>query len=136
VTSSIDRITTAVWDLQSATHGVQRHADQLASYAVLLVVGAAVAIGGAGVIAFGMGIPDAVLLALLILLAGSPWALGLATPLSVAKSLESALRRGIIIFDETVFERLRDVDIVVFDKTGTLTTGDGGDRSGRACGPP
>jgi len=32
----------------------------------------------------------------------------------------------IIIFDETVFERLRDVDIVVFDKTGTLTTGDGG----------
>jgi len=60
VTSSIDRITTAVWDLQSATHGVQRHADQLASYAVLLVVGAAVAIGGAGVIAFGMGIPDAV----------------------------------------------------------------------------
>jgi len=124
VTSSIDRITTAVWDLQSATHGVQRHADQLASYAVLLVVGAAVAIGGAGVIAFGMGIPDAVLLALLILLAGSPWALGLATPLSVAKSLESALRRGIIIFDETVFERLRDVDIVVFDKTGTLTTGE------------
>ncbi|MFC6771237.1 heavy metal translocating P-type ATPase [Halorubrum pallidum] len=124
VTSSIDRITTAVWDLQSATHGVQRHADQLASYAVLLVVGAAVAIGGASVIAFDMSIPDAILLALLVLLAGSPWALGLATPLSVAKSLASALRRGIIIFDETVFERLRDIDTVVFDKTGTLTTGE------------
>jgi heavy metal translocating P-type ATPase len=124
VTSSIDRITTAVWDLQSATHGVQRHADQLASYAVFLVVGAAVAVGSVGVLAFGIGLPDAVLLALLIILAGSPWALGLATPLSVAKSLSSALRRGIIIFDETVFERLRDVDIVVFDKTGTLTTGE------------
>jgi len=124
VTSSIDRITTAVWDVQSATHGVQRHADRLASYAVFLVVGAAVAVGGVGAIAFGMGLPDAVLLALVVLLAGSPWALGLATPLSVAKSLSSALRRGIIIFDETVFERLRDVDIVVFDKTGTLTTGE------------
>ncbi|MCQ4334225.1 cation-translocating P-type ATPase [Natronomonas sp. F2-12] len=124
VTSSIDRITTAVWDLQSATHGVQRHADQLASYAVFVVVGAALAIGGTGAIAFGMGVPDAVLLALLVLLTGSPWALGLATPLSVAKCLESALRRGIIIFDETVFERLRNVDIVVFDKTGTLTTGE------------
>ncbi|PAU80818.1 copper-transporting ATPase [Halorubrum salipaludis] len=124
VTSSIDRITTAVWDLQSATHGVQRHADQLASYAVFLVVGAAVAVGSVGVLAFGIGLPDALLLALLIILAGSPWALGLATPLSVAKSLTSALRRGIIIFDETVFERLRDVDIVVFDKTGTLTTGE------------
>ena len=124
LTSSIDRITTAVWDLQSATHGVQRHADRLASRAVLLVVGAAVAIGGAGALAFGVTVSDAVLLALLVLLAGSPWALGLATPLSVAKSLASALRHGIIIFDETVFERLRDVDIVVFDKTGTLTTGE------------
>lgn len=124
LTSSIDRITTAVWDLQSATHGVQRHADRLASYAVLLVVGAAAAIGGAGALAFGMSLSDAVLLALLVPLAGSPWALGLATPLSVAKSLASALRHGIIIFDETVFERLRDVDIVVFDKTGTLTTGE------------
>jgi heavy metal translocating P-type ATPase len=123
VTNSIDRITTAVWDLQSATHGVQRHADQLASYAVFLVVGAAVAIGGTGALAFGMSVLDAILLALLVLLAGSPWALGLATPLSVAKCLSSALRRGIIIFDETVFERLRDVDTVVFDKTGTLTTG-------------
>lgn len=123
VTSSVDRITTAVWDLQSATHGVQRHADQLASYAVFLVVGAA-AVGGVGALAFGMSLPDVVLLALLVLLAGSPWALGLATPLSVAKSLSSALRRGIIIFDETVFERLRDVDTVVFDKTGTLTTGE------------
>jgi P-type E1-E2 ATPase len=28
------------------------------------------------------------------------------------------------VFDETVFERLRDVDVVVFDKTGTLTTGE------------
>ena len=124
VTSSIDRITAAVWDLQSATHGVQRHADRLASYAVLLVVGAAAAISGAGAIAFGRSVSDAFLLALLVLLAGSPWALGLATPLSVAKSIASALRRGIIIFDETVFERLRDIDTVVFDKTGTLTTGE------------
>lgn len=123
LTSSIDRITTAVWTLQSATHGVHRHADRLASYAVFAVVGAAVAIGGAGAIVFGMGALDAALLALLVLLAGSPWGLGLATPLSVSKSLESALRRGIVIFDETVFERLRDIDTVVFDKTGTLTTG-------------
>lgn len=124
VTSSIDRITTAVWDLQSATHGVQRHADRLATYAVFLLGGAAIATGSIGVLAFGMGLLDAILLGLLVLLAGSPWALGLATPLSVAKSLSSALRRGIVIFDETVFERLRDVDIVVFDKTGTLTTGE------------
>ena len=29
-----------------------------------------------------------------------------------------------MVFDETVFERLRDTDVVAFDKTGTLTTGE------------
>nr|WP_232833833.1 HAD-IC family P-type ATPase [Saliphagus sp. LR7] len=58
-----------------------------------------------------------------MLLVGCPWALGLATPLSVATSIEEAVTRGIVVFDETVFERLLNVDVVVFDKTGTITTG-------------
>ncbi|TKR25067.1 heavy metal translocating P-type ATPase [Natronomonas salsuginis] len=123
-TSSIDRITTAVWDLQSATHSVQRHADRLASRAIGLVGGAAVVVGGGAATILDMSVVNAFLLFLLVLLVGSPWALGFATPLSVATSLEEALRRGIVVFDETVFERLRDIDIVVFDKTGTLTTGE------------
>jgi heavy metal translocating P-type ATPase len=122
-TSSIDRITTAVWNLQSADHGVQRHADQLASRIVGLVGGIALLVS-IGAVVFGLGGLEATRLFLLVLLVGSPWALGLATPLSVATSLKEALRRGIVVFDETVFERLRDIDIVVFDKTGTLTTGE------------
>jgi Cu2+-exporting ATPase len=53
-----------------------------------------------------------------------PWALGLATPLSVATSVRDAMARDVVVFDETVFDRLRAVDVVVFDKTGTLTTGE------------
>jgi heavy metal translocating P-type ATPase len=122
-TSSIDRIRTAVWDLQSADHGVQRHADQLTARVVGVVGGAAV-LAGLAAVALGSGVSGGMLLFLLTFLVGSPWALGLATPLSVATSLEESLRRGIVVFDETVFERLRGVDIVVFDKTGTLTTGE------------
>ncbi|OIB57390.1 heavy metal translocating P-type ATPase [Natrialba sp. SSL1] len=122
-TSSIDRITAAVWKLQSADHGVQRRADRLAARVIGLVGGSAVLIGGAAVL-LGVEPPEIVLLVLMVLFVGSPWALGLATPLSVATSLEEAVQRGIIVFDETVFERLRDIDIVVFDKTGTLTTGE------------
>jgi heavy metal translocating P-type ATPase len=121
-TSSIDRLITSVWNLQSGDHGVQRQADRLASVIIPAVVGGAV-LAGLGSLLVGTGIPVAVLTALVVLLVGCPWALGLATPLSVATSIEQAVERGIVIFDETVFERLRNVDVVVFDKTGTLTTG-------------
>jgi Cu2+-exporting ATPase len=38
--------------------------------------------------------------------------------------VQTALEEEIVVFDETVFERVRGADTVVFDKTGTLTTGD------------
>lgn len=120
--SSIDRLITSVWNLQSGDHGVQRQADRLASLVIPVVVGGAVLAGGWS-LAMGAGAPVTVLTILSVLLVGCPWALGLATPLSVATSIEEAVNRGIVVFDETVFERLRNVDIVVFDKTGTITTG-------------
>ncbi|MGZ0748573.1 heavy metal translocating P-type ATPase [Haloparvum sp. AD34] len=122
-TSSIDRITTAVWDLQSATHSVQRHANRLASRAIVLVGGVAI-VGTTAALVSGSSASGSFLLFLALLITTSPWMLGFATPVSVASSLEEALSRGIVVFDETVFERLREVDTVVFDKTGTLTTGE------------
>lgn len=119
----IDQITTAIWDIQSADHGVRRRADQLAVRIVPLVAGAAL-LGGIATLGLGGRLVDGLMIPLLTLLVITPWALGLATPLSVASSLEQALERGIVIFDETIFERLRKIDVVVFDKTGTLTTGE------------
>jgi heavy metal translocating P-type ATPase len=119
----IDRITTAIWDLQSADHGVRRRADRLAAYFIPLVTSAAL-LGGIVTLLFGGGLLAGLLTAVLALLVTSPWALGLATLLSVASSIEQALERGIVVFDETIFERLREIDVVVFDKTGTLTTGE------------
>ncbi|WP_254766747.1 heavy metal translocating P-type ATPase [Salinilacihabitans rarus] len=121
-TSSIDRLTRAVWDVQSADHGVQRRADDLASRLAPLVVGAAVVVG-AGTLALGADPTAAAMASLLTLVVASPWGLGFAASLSVAASIEEAVERGLVVFDETVFERLRAVDVVVFDKTGTLTAG-------------
>ncbi|WP_263623816.1 heavy metal translocating P-type ATPase [Saliphagus infecundisoli] len=120
--SSIDRLITSVWNLQSGDHGVQRQADRLASIVIPVVVGGAVLAGGWSLVT-GSDVSLVVLTTLSVLLVGCPWALGLATPLSVATSIEEAVTRGIVVFDETVFERLRNVDVVVFDKTGTITTG-------------
>jgi heavy metal translocating P-type ATPase len=121
-TSSIDRLTTAVWDLQSATHGGQRRADELAAR-VIPVVGGLALLVGVGLLVLNRDLPAATLGALAVGFVAAPWMLGLALPLSVATSLEDVLERGLVVFDDTVFERLRAVDVVVFDKTGTLTTG-------------
>ncbi len=121
-TSSIDRLTASVRDVGSATHGAQRRADRLAGYALPVVAG--VAVVAAGVAMVTEGAVAAVLALLGALLAASPWVLGVATPLSVARSIAAAGERGVVVLDETVFERLRSTDVVVLDKTGTLTTGE------------
>jgi Cu2+-exporting ATPase len=122
-TSSLDRITELVWELQSSNGGIQGLADRLATVFVPLVLSIA-ALAAAGTLALGGGIADALLVGLTVLIVSCPCALGLATPLAVAAGIRDALRRRIVVFDETVFERLREADTVVFDKTGTLTTGE------------
>ena len=121
--SSLDRVAELVWDLQSGTHGVQKLADRLATVFVPVVLGVAVVVAAVN-LALGNGIATAMLVALTVLIVSCPCALGLATPLAVAAGVRDALERSIVVFDDTVFERIRGADTVVFDKTGTLTTGE------------
>ena len=121
--SSVQRLTDVVWNLQSATHGIQQLADRLATVFVPLVLVLAAVVGVVHFV-LGASFGGTVLVALTVLIVSCPCALGLATPLAIASSVREALDRGIVVFDETIFERLRDVDVVAFDKTGTLTTGE------------
>jgi Cu2+-exporting ATPase len=124
-TSSIQRITDMVWNLQSGTHGIQKLADRLATVFVPLVLLLAVVVGIVHFV-LGASVSETLLVALTVLIVSCPCALGLATPLAIAATVRDALERGIVVFDETIFERLQGVDVVVFDKTGTLTTGEMG----------
>jgi len=121
--STLDRLTSLVWAVQSERSGVQRFADRLAVVFVPLVL-----LIGVGVAAWRLaagGPASAALLAgLTVLVAACPCAMGLATPLAIAGGLRDALASGIVVTDSSLFERAPAVDTVVFDKTGTLTTGE------------
>ncbi|ELY93708.1 heavy metal translocating P-type ATPase [Natrialba taiwanensis] len=122
-TSTLDRLSALVWDLQSSSHGIQRLADRLATIFVPLVLVLATVVT-AVYLATGNGLASALLVGLTVLIVSCPCALGLATPLAVAAGIRDALQRSIVVFDDSVFERIRNADTVIFDKTGTLTTGD------------
>lgn len=121
-TSSLDRVTELVWELQSSTHGIQGLANALATIFVPLVLGLAMVVT---IVYLGLGVEPvgALLIGLTVLIVSCPCALGLATPLARAAGLRDAFEHDIVVFDTTVFERIREADTVVFDKTGTLTTG-------------
>ena len=62
--------------------------------------------------------------AIAVLAVASPCALVLATPLTICAALGAASRRGILISDAEVLQRLRRVKHLVLDKTGSATRGD------------
>ena len=121
--STLDRLVTLLWDIQSSRAGVQRLADRIAAVFVPLVVLLA-AVTGAWRLVAGASPTVAALTALTVLVVSCPCALGLATPLAVASGLKAALDRGVVVTDASTFERATEADVVAFDKTGTLTTGE------------
>ncbi|SEW17323.1 heavy metal translocating P-type ATPase [Halobacterium jilantaiense] len=121
--STADQLVELLWDVRSARPGVQQVADRLAAVFVPLVVALAVVTAGYYLWS-GAGVADAVLTGVAVLVVSCPCALGLATPLAVSAGVREALDAGVVVTDAGVFERVRNVDVVVLDKTGTLTTGE------------
>jgi Cu2+-exporting ATPase len=121
--STLDRLLRRLWAIQSSRPGAQRLADRLAAVFVPLVVTLAVGVTGYQALT-GTTPADALLTGLAVLVVSCPCALGLATPLAVAAGVREAIARGVVVADESVFERATDTDTIVFDKTGTLTTGE------------
>ena len=123
--STVDRIATALWEIQSRSPPVQRIADALATIfvPVVLVLGIVVT---AWQLATGATVAAAMLAGLTVLVVSCPCAMGLATPLAISGGLRDALGRGLVVTNEAIFEVAPAAEIVVFDKTGTLTAGEMG----------
>jgi Cu2+-exporting ATPase len=122
-TSTLDQLRDLVWNLQADRTSAERLTNRVVSVYTLFVCGLTIATF-LGWILIGANADSAFTTALTVLVVACPVSLGLVTPLAIGRGLSVASDRGAPVLDQTVLERITDVDIVVFDKTGTLTTGE------------
>lgn len=71
----------------------------------------------------GMAVPQALMVAVTVLIITCPCALGLAVPVVQVLAVGGLLKRGVMVRSGDALERLAAIDTVILDKTGTLTLG-------------
>ena len=118
------QIVQMVAEAQRSRAPMQRLADQVAKWFVIVVIAIAVL---TTIVWWSIG-PEprgayAVLNAVAVLIIACPCALGLATPMSVMVASGRAATSGVLFRDAEALETLRRIDTLIVDKTGTLTLG-------------
>ena len=120
--STIGRIIDTVEEALRKRGRYELMADGISRVFVPVVVAVAAATGLFLWLA-GVRADNAFLRSLTMLLIACPCALGIAVPLVKVAIIGAARKKGVLIREPGVLEKMKNVDIVVFDKTGTLTRG-------------
>ncbi|NML16943.1 heavy metal translocating P-type ATPase [Azohydromonas caseinilytica] len=120
----LSQIVQMVAQAQRSKAPMQRMADQVAGWFVMVVV----AIALVTFLVWGLFGPQpswvyGLINAVAVLIIACPCALGLATPMSIMVATGRAATKGVLFRDAAAIERLREVDTLIVDKTGTLTEG-------------
>ena len=120
----LSQIVQMVANAQRSRAPMQRLADVVAGYFVVVVVGIALLT----LLGWGFFGPEpswvyGFVNAVAVLIIACPCALGLATPMSIMAATGRAATQGILFRDAAAIEQMRKVDTLIVDKTGTLTEG-------------
>jgi Cu+-exporting ATPase len=120
----LSQIVQMVASAQRSRAPMQRLADVVAGYFVMVVVAVAILtllawgiLGGERSWVFGF------VNAVSVLIIACPCALGLATPMSIMAATGRGATQGILFRDAAAIESMRTIDTLIVDKTGTLTEG-------------
>jgi copper-transporting P-type ATPase V len=120
--TALAQIVHLVEEAQTSKAEVQRLADRVSSIFVPTVILVAVVTLAGWLIATG-DVAESLRSAVAVLIIACPCALGLATPTAIMVGSGRGAELGVLFKNAEVFERAKDVDIMIFDKTGTLTRG-------------
>ncbi|HWW70116.1 MAG TPA: copper-translocating P-type ATPase [Duganella sp.] len=120
----LSQIVQMVAQAQRSRAPMQRLADSVAGYFVIVVVAIALLTW----VVWGLYGPEpgwvfGFVNAVAVLIIACPCALGLATPMSIMAATGRAATRGVLFRDAAAIEGLKKVDTIIVDKTGTLTEG-------------
>lgn len=121
--NTIARIIRLVEEAQEARAPTERFIDRFSRIYMPVVVGIAILVAIIPPLFFGGVWSEWTYRALALLLIGCPCALVISVPASIASSLSTGARRGLLLKGGAVIESTARSSLVTFDKTGTLTAG-------------
>lgn len=120
--STLARIVALVEEAQSNKVSVQRVIERWQTpyvVAALLICSSAILIA----LLFGLKPMEAIKTGMVLLVAASPCAVVLASPVTILAAVTRGARHGVLFKGGLHIERLAVVDTIAFDKTGTVTRG-------------
>lgn len=120
--SVLGDVAKALSDAQNTKAKIARIADKVASVFVPTVVGISLLTFLINWY-FGVGMENAIMRAVAVLVIACPCALGIATPAAIMVGMGLGVKYGVIFKDAISLETAGNIDTMVFDKTGTLTEG-------------
>ncbi|HEV2555186.1 MAG TPA: heavy metal translocating P-type ATPase [Bosea sp. (in: a-proteobacteria)] len=121
--NTIARIIRLVEEAQEARAPTERFIDRFSRVYMPAIVGLAVLVAIVPPLLLGGEWSVWVYRALALLLIGCPCALVISVPASIAASLSTGARQGLLMKGGVVIEAAAKTGVVAFDKTGTLTQG-------------
>ncbi|MBK5284055.1 MAG: cation-translocating P-type ATPase [Bacteroidia bacterium] len=121
--TTLAKIVELVKNAQNTKPQIQKIGDKVSAVFVPVVVGIAVLIFLVSFFIIEKTLQDAVMNSIAVLVISCPCAMGLAAPTAVMVGIGRAAKKGILIKEGSIIEKLAKAKIIVFDKTGTLTTG-------------
>ncbi|MBP5980386.1 MAG: cation-translocating P-type ATPase [Halomonas sp.] len=119
----LDRLREQMRHYQAQKGELQKLADRFAAWLSPVALLLGVAAFPAGLL-LGLGIEEAAVRALSVLVVACPCAVGLAVPLASLAGSGQLIQQGIALRDPAALETLAKIQAIALDKTGTLTQGE------------